>query len=349
MNNINIMKARKGSIYQSAPTKVKNKVMRRFSCFDGCGADLTSCENYDEALLTADLDYGASKETLHLSDGTQVPDTYAFVKSDDPTVILGINGKQYTAIDNRTAFQYAEELVNEGVARYELGGATKGAKNTLDYAKSFLVLRGDDFEIEDDLYNSFISFSNSFDGSSGISFQIVCQRLVCLNGMCRFLGGKQNQLRINIQHSKTAENRIRVAREIMKKRLDDIEWIKAEAKAFMGVEFTKAEFEKEIIPHVLKQQKLVSDDATAERKRGAGNIEKIVNELCQAYAADDIANYTNSAYKVLLALTDWESHSEPLRDTSNASLYMSRVAKGMLASASVAQYIANTRGIKVYR
>lgn len=349
MNNINIQKTRNGSLYQSAPAKVKNKVMRRFSMFDGTGADLTTCENYDEALLTAELDYGATKETLHLSDGTQVPDTFAFVKSDDPSIILGINGKQYTAVDNRTAFQYAEELVNEGVARYELGGASRGAKNTMDYGKSFLVLRGDDFEIGEDLYNSFIGFSNSFDGSSGITFQIICQRLVCLNGLTRFLGGKKNQLRVNIQHSNSAPHRIQVAKAIMKKRLEDIEWIKAEAKAFMGVKFTKAQFEKEIIPHVLKQQKLVQDDATAERKRGAGNIEKVVFDLCQAYAADDIANYTNSAYKVLLALGDWESHAEPLRDCQNASLYLNRVTKGMLATASVAQYIAETRGVKVIR
>lgn len=349
MANIIINKDRKGSIYNSAPAKVKGKMMRRFSAFDSTGRDLTTCESYDEALLTAGLDYGATKEKLFLLDGTEVPGHYAFTKSDDSSIILGINGEQYTSVDNRSAFDVADEIVQEGYARYEVGGPSLGAKNTVDYAKSFLVLRGDDFEIEDDNYQSFIVFRNSFDGSSGVSYQVLCQRLVCLNMLTRYLRSKKEQLSINIQHSRTAENRIRIAREIVKKRLEDIEVIKAEAKAFIGTKMTKAEFEKEIIPMVLKEMKLVKEDSAEERKRGAGNIEQTVYRLCQAYNMDDTQNFENSAYRILLALSDFETHAEALRDTQNQHLYFNRALKGMVLTSAVAQYIANTRGIQIIR
>lgn len=342
---INIITDNNSNKYNSAPAKVKNKVMRRFSMFDNTGCDLTRCDNYEEALLTAGLDYGATKEKLFLGDGTEVPNNFAYVKSDDPSIILGINGKQYTAVDNRTAFEVADELVEEGFGRYEVGGASIGCQNTMDYAKAFLVLRGDDFEIGDDCYNSFVVFQNSFDGSSGVNFQVLCQRLVCLNGLTRFLNTKKNQLRINIQHSKTAEDRIKIAKEVIKKRVEDIDIIKAEAEAFIGTKMTKAEFEKEIIPLVLKQQKLVIDGQ--ERQRGEERIEKVVYELCQAYAMDDTANYENSAYRIILALSDYETHGGVLKDTKNPSLYLNRALKGFILTSAVAQYIAQTRGINM--
>lgn len=344
-NNINIITNNNRSLYNSAPVKVKNKVMRRFSLFDGTGNDLTACNNYDEALLTSGLDYGAKQEKLYLADGTELPSNFAFTKSDDPSVILGVNGKQYTAVDNRTAFNVAEELVEEDGFRYELGGASIGCQNVVDYAKAFLVLRGDDFEIGDDAFNSFIVLQNSFDGSSGVNFQVICQRLACLNGLTRYLGGKKNQLRINIQHSKTAESRIEIAKTIIKQRVEDIAYIKKEAEALIGIRMTKQEFEKEIIPLVLKEQKLVVDGQ--ERQRGQERIEKVVYELCQAYAMDDTANYENTAYRTILALSDYETHSTGLRDTKNPSLYMNRALKGFVLTSAVAMYIAQTRGLNV--
>lgn len=341
-NNINIINGGNNQ-YNSAPAKVKGKVMRRFSMFDGTGVDLTTCNNYDEALLTSGLDYGARQEKLYLHDGTELPSNFAFVKSDDPTIILGVNGSQYTAVDNRTAFGVADELVQEGNFRYEVGGPSLGCQRTVDYAKAFLTLRGDDFTIGDDVYNSFVVFQNSFDGSSGVNFQVICQRLVCLNGLTRYLGSKKQQLRINIQHSRTAEDRIRIARDVIKQRVEDIEIIKKEAAAFIGTRMTKAEFQKEIIPLVLRQQKLVVDGQ--DRQRGQERIEQVVHQLCQAYEMDDTANYENSAYRIILALSDYETHGGVLKDTKNPSIYLNRALKGFAITTAVAQYIANTRHI----
>ena len=166
-----------------------------------------------------------------------------------------------------------------------------------------------------------------------------------MNGMVRYLGGKENQIKINIQHSRTASERIKTANKIIMKRQNDIEIIKKEAQAFIAQGFTRKEFEKEIIPLVLESKKLVEKDK--ERERGHERVEQVVSELLQAYNADDVQNYSNNAYRTILAISDYESHAAPLRDTGNGQVYMNRIIKGMALTTAVAQYIAKTRNIAV--
>lgn len=331
--------------YYQTERNTRNKILRRFSMFDGVGLDLTNARSFDDALNMAGLDYTAEKAPIFLENGNMIENNFAVVKSDSPEYVLGIVGNQYQAVSNRDAFAIAEEIVNEGYASYEVGGPSMKSKNTLDFAKSFLVLRGDDFNVGDDLFNSFVIFNNSFDGSTGVQYRVICQRVVCMNGMVRYLGGKENQLRINIQHTRTANDRIKTANKIIMKRQNDIELIKKEAEAFTAQRFTRQEFEKEIIPLILREKKMVENDK--ERERGYDRIDQVVSELLTAYNADDVQNYADNAYRTILAISDYESHSAPLRETGNGQIYMNRIIKGMALTTAVAQYIANTRGIAI--
>lgn len=329
--------------YYNTNMKTREKVLRRFSMFDGTGADLREAKSYEEALNSANINYSAEKKPIYLADGTEITGHYATVKSDDETAVLGIVGDQYTAVDNKTAFSVAEELHKQGW-NFEVGGPAIGARNTVDYAKSFLVLKGDDFNVGDDPYNTFAVLNNSYDGSSGVICRILCQRVWCLNASVRYLGGSKNQLQISVQHSKTANERISVANQIMMERVKEIEEIKKEAELFIGTQMSKKEFENEIIPLILKKKGLVEKDK--ERERGEDRIAKVVSQLCQAYEADDTQNYNNTAYKVILALQDFETHASPLRDTQNPHLYMNNIMKGMVLTTAVAQYIATTKNLK---
>jgi len=330
------------SNYFDENSRTRAKILRRFSMFDGVGLDLRGVESYDQALSDAGLDYTAEKKPMFLENGIQIPNAFASVKSGTDDV-LGVVGNQYHPVSNRDAFAIAEEIVNNGWGNYEVGGPSYGTKGTLKYSKAFMVVRGDDFEVGDDTFNSFVIFNNSFDGSTGVTYRVVCQRVVCMNGMVRFLGGKKNQLQINIQHSKTAQDRIVAAKLIMRDKLDEVEQIKREAEMFKGTQMTREQFEKEIIPLVLKEKRLVDNDA--DRQRGKERVATVISQLIQAYNADDVQNYTNSAYRAILAISDFETHAAPLRDCGNAQFYMNNVTKGMMLTTAVASYIASTRGL----
>lgn len=335
----------------------KNKVLKRFSMFDGTGADLTNCESYEEALGTAQLDYTGIKVPIFIKANEEeyepVQDHYCVIKSDDPSKHIGVVGKDYKPVSNREAFGIAEELYEHGGMRFEVGGPSIGSKKVTDYSKSFLVMRGDDIKIDaldmTEVFNTFVVIRNSYDGSSGCQYRVILQRLVCLNGMTRYLGDKKSQLFINVQHSKSVLDKIQIANEALKNRTQEIEAIKAEIEAFSKVSFTKAQFDKEIIPLVLKQMKLKPLETTKDELTPA-DIEKrelVISRLWNAYQADDTQNYNNTVYKVALAMSDFETHAEPLRDTQNPSLYCNRVLQGMVLTTGVMRYIAETRGIKV--
>ena len=331
------------SNYYNTNENLRNKILRRFSMFDNAGLDISNETDYESALHAAGLDYEVTKVPIYLDGGIKIPNKYSTVRNGYENESLGIVGKSYTPINNIDAFDVAKEIVDNGDASYEVGGACVGSADKVDYSKAFLVLRGEDFEVGDDTFNSFIVFNNSFNGTTGIQYKVICQRVVCLNGMVRFLGGKKSQLFINIQHCHSAPDRIREAREIILGRVKELEAIRHEAEMFKSMNFTRQQFEKQIVPFVLKQKGLVKDDK--ERARGQERIEKTVSELIQAYNADDTQNYNNTAYKVILALSDYETHASPLRDTGNGQIYMNRILKGMVLTTAVANYLAACNGI----
>ena len=322
----------------------RDKVLRRFSVFDSAGHDLRGCDTLETALETAGINYGGELQSVYLQDGTEIPNNYCVTKSTDGTP-LGIVGKSYRPVANMEAFGVAGELVDNHGFKFEVGGASIGARNITDYAKTFMVLRGEDIRIGKDdgeLFNTFVVFRNSFDGSSGIQYRVVMQRLVCLNGMTRYLGGKKSQLWINIQHSESANSRIEIANQAIRNYSAEIAAIRAEAIAFIETPFTRAEFEREIVPTLLKSMKFnIEDDSAANMQK----MQRVVQMLLSAYDAEDTANYNSTAYKVILAMTDFESHYEPMRNTNNPSLYMDRTLSGMMLTTAIATYIAQTRNV----
>ena len=330
--------------YYDSNSDTRNKILKRFSAFDGVGLDLRGVSDYDAALTAANIDYTAEKRAMFLENGIQIPNAFASVKAGTDEV-LGVVGNQYNPVSNREAFAVAKEIVEQGWGNYEVGGPSYGSRNMLNYSRAFMVIRGEDFQIGEDTFNSFVIFNNSFDGTTGVSYKIICQRVVCLNGMTRLLGGKRNQLQLNIQHSRNANERISLATSIMRDKINEIEQIKKEAEAFMQIGFTREQFEREIVPIVLREKKLV--EVEKERERGKERIDNIVSQLLQAYNADDVQNYESNAYRVILALSDFETHAAPLRDCGNSQYYLNNLTKGMLLTTAVARYIADTRGVVI--
>lgn len=331
------------SNYYNENADLKNKILKRFSMFDNAGLDLTNYTDYTEALKAAGLNYKVKKVPLYIEGGYEIPGRFATIKEDEPDKALGIVGSSYVPMNNEDAFELADELVKDMGYTYEAGGACVGAKDKVDYSRSFLVCRGEDFNIGDDTYNVFPVFRNSFDGTMGVQVMFIAQRVVCLNGMVRLLGGRKSQLYINIQHSKNTEEKLQKAKQLIISQNNEIEEIKREANLFINQKFTKAQFEKEIIPLILTKKGLVEKDK--ERERGQERIEKTVGELIQAYEAADTQNFNNTMYKVILALSDYETHASPLRNTGNGQIYMNRILKGMVLTTAVAQYFQNQYGV----
>ena len=332
--------------------KARAILLKRFSPMDGIGQDLRGITSYEEAMSKAKLDYTVEKKPLFLENGKRLENNYANVIAETDSV-LSVMGKDYTILNNMEAFRVAEDIVSKGEGTYETGGPSIGAKKTIDYGKSFLIVRHDDFQIFDDSYNSFTIFNNSFDGSSGFQAYFANLRLCCMNGVVRYFANMSKKVlpKFYIQHSKNAEQRLKVVGDMLQKQRDYLACIAKEAEILATTKFSKSEFQKEIIPMVLKEMKLIKEnkEENEERQRGQGRIEETILRLTSAYEASDVQNFNNTAYKVLLTMADFESHNEPFRNTNNPQIYFNRLLQGMVLTNVAVNHIIKTRNIMFNR
>ncbi|MDR1094151.1 MAG: DUF945 domain-containing protein [Clostridiales bacterium] len=224
--------------------KTLASVMRRFSPFDGTGVDLRGAGNYGDALKSAGLDFGIEQRAVRVGGGPfegRTLSRYRVNLRSDTGEDLGIVTTQYKPILHRDAFTVAETLKDGGYADYETGGIGRGSKNAADSSTGFLLMRHADAEIEGEQYQSFSYLRNTFDGSGGLSMKFVVVRLVCMNGLAReFQTGVGN---IVIRHTKSIDEKKKLAEQIMIRQDEYVRSLKAEAAKLLNIKMSRAEFQ----------------------------------------------------------------------------------------------------------
>ena len=346
LNQPNQIIANPNSKFNTAPKETLQKVYRnlaRASILDGMGfVDLRGCTSNEEALGKCGLLWRPVKVQTFLGDGTEIPHFYAVVKSDNLQEVLGIVKDQYQGAACLDAFASAEILNRMGEFKYDKGGSCYGAQNKMNHSKASLIMRADDIEVGGDIYQVFLVMNNSFDGSSGVKYMILFQRLVCLNGMMRYLGGKKNQFQINIQHTKSVHDRIKETNDILITKSNDVMGFRREFEILSNLKLSKEEVNHKIVPLFMKAMKLVGDK---QRERGEDRIARVLQQWALAYNADDVSNFIGTAWQVQLAISDYLSHADPLRDTKNPSLHFNNVTQGDVLTPVFRNYLKDQHGI----
>lgn len=107
-------------------------------------------------------------------DGTPILGYKANVRDYDQS-ILGVVSDRYQVVQNKEAFAFTDELLEDGV-RYETAGALQGGKRT------FLLARlPQRFIIAGDEISPYFVIMNSHDGSCAIKAAMTPVRVVCQN------------------------------------------------------------------------------------------------------------------------------------------------------------------------
>lgn len=313
----------------------------RFSFYYNVGTDLFGVNDIREALVKSGLDYKVERRPMFLEDGTLVKDQYCNIKIDDNTQ-LGAVGNKYTIVQNSDAFNFIDDIVNEGAA-FECAGSYKGPKDITDFSKTFVLLKQPDIKILGDEIRPFTLITNSFDGSGGVKAVDIPLRMVCKNGLHREFETAKKLNKIVIKHSSSALERIEAARSVLKHNRAYLMNLKAEAEALAMAKLNKAEYEDEIIPVVLGEMNLDDED----RSRGTDRVEAVRESLMKAYDMEDLNDFRGSAYGASLAVADFDSHNAPFRDTGNSQIYFQRVAGGMIIYNAVVNYLIQKFGIRV--
>jgi phage/plasmid-like protein (TIGR03299 family) len=287
--------------------------------FENAGTNFNNQHvSVQDALKLAGLQYDVQKVPVFLEDGSLVPNTYATQKSDDGTV-LGVVGKNYGIVQNTEAFDFVEALLSEG-AEIETAGYFK------DFSKTFITAKADTTQILGDNVDSYLLFTNSFDGSGSVRCMFTPVRVFCSNVLVRAF--KQASNKISIRHSTNVMDRLTIAQETFAYNQLYIDALKKESESLALQTVTREQYRQTLIPAVLQEMNLDINDTSKQRNKDRPF--EIQHQLLEVYDQDDLQNYNNTAYKAMQAIADFESHYEPARNKDNPQIYMQRVLGGMV-------------------
>lgn len=305
-----------------------NSQKERSLYFDGAGNDVVGALSSYEAMELGGLNYDVVKKEIMTADGLIIPDKFATVRT-DTNEVLGVVGKNYNIVQNSEGFAFVDDIISEG-AQYECAGTYDGGKGAWMCAKT------DPIKILDDDFDPYILFTNSFDGTGTIKAMFTPVRTFCSN--CFVKAEKQAQNKISIRHTRDAKDRLYIAKDTLLQHSRYLDSIKQFSEDMAVTQFTRDDFAK------LSEQLIPMKE---EYKQGMQErVEQARNELMVAYNEADLNNFNNSAYRALMAVSDYESHRQPIRQTNNQQIYLKRVMAGMVMLNTAMQYIKEHTGYR---
>ena len=290
----------------------------------------SNINSIEEAVKFAKINYTVEPKEIFLAGEKRIEDNFANVRSDNGAV-LGIVGKKYKIVQNQEAFSIIDPLIKEQrLSLTKIGSYDEGRK-------AFVIARSEPFTVLGENYENYFNFHNSFDGSGTVKVFFGILRQVCTNGL--MIADKKAKFAINIQHCKKAEIQLYEAHKI----INSNELYKVYITNLME-KLAETRFNKEQFAKLIDQLVEVNDNDSnimierAEEKR---------NELLKAYNQEDLNNFENSAFKALMAISDYESHFEPLRNTGNEMIYFQRIIAGMSLLNIALNFIKAETGFKL--
>ena len=267
----------------------------------GLGTKVMEAPASSEALSLAGLDWNVIQKPIVTEDGIPVPGFKANLRDVDEKV-LGVVTDRYKVVQNIDAFSFTDELLGEGIT-YETAGSLQEGRRTWILAKlpQKYIISGDEMI-------PYLVFMNSHDGTGSIKVAMTPIRVVCQNTLNLALSTAKRYWSTN--HTGDIRGK-----------LEDARYTLLYANAYM------AELGRSI--DQLNRQKLTDkqvyeyidalfpliDNATEQQLK---NLCKMKEEVKERYfSAPDLQHVGKNAYRFVNAVSDFATHSKPLRERAN--------------------------------
>ncbi len=292
----------------------KIEMPERKNYFEGLGVNLSNVTNLDTAIKLSGLDFEVEKRPMAfyrdvLDAETGETEQVAFPFEGQYVTIrkdtnepLGVVGKNYNILPNREAFDFLNDIMGSGAAKFETAGLYGGAK-------SFITIKTEGLDILGDTYSPYILLLNSFDGSGAVRAMFTNIRVFCSNCLARALKSAENK--ISIRHSNSLQTRLENARGLLAGHAGYLTEFKKEAETLAALPYTAQQYES-LVNDVLFP--INDEDTDIIKVRALAQREQAM----LAYNQDDLQNFNNSAWKVVQAIADLESHKMLFRQTETA-------------------------------
>ena len=255
--------------------------------------------NSYDALVAAGLDWNVESNPIYDANGNLIKGFKANTRSSDGKV-LGIVGNRYKIIQNVDAFQFTDNLIG-GDVRYETAGSLLGG------TKVWMLAKMPERKIAGDDVETYVAFTNTFDGKGSVRAIVTPVRVVCNNTLNLALSTAKRSW--SMRHQGNIEKKIEEAREALE--LTDIYM---EELAKQAERWANVTINEELVQKALNKLFPTKEDDSDLKKR---NIQDAKDQFMVCYFAPDIAKFRDSAWGFINAASDFVTHSEPKRRTEN--------------------------------
>jgi len=283
------------------PANVETMFYVRVPPWHGLGICVEEALSSYDALEKSGLDWSVTQRPIMTSAYEPIPGYRANMRSTDNRV-LGVVTDRYKVVQNHEAFAFTDALLGEGV-RYETAGSLNDGKKIWLLAKL-----PDKYFLEGEEIEPFLVFSNTHDGSGAIKVAMTPVRVVC-----------QNTLNLALSSSKRVWSTIHVGD--LASKMDEAHCTLSLAQSYMGklgaelhsLNRTRLSDAK-VMEYI--EMLLPMDDTPTEKHKN--NISRIREDLkIRYFDAPDLRYVPKSAYRFVCAVSDFATHSKPLRETAN--------------------------------
>lgn len=273
----------------------------RTAPWHGLGISVLEAPASRDALELAGLDWRVVQRELITEDGIQVAGFKANVRDQDNRV-LGVVTDRYKVVQNDEAFAFTDELLGEGIT-YETAGSLQEGRRTWILAKlpQRYIISGDEI-------TPYLVFMNSHDGTGAIKAAMTPIRVVC-----------QNTLNLALATAKRTWSTNHVGD--IRGKMEDAKYTLLYADKYMaelGKSINKLSrqklTDKQVYEYIDELFPLV-DNATEQQIK---NLRKMKEEVRDRYfLAPDLQHVGKNAYRFVNAVSDFATHSKPLRERAN--------------------------------
>lgn len=261
----------------------------------GLGTRVEEAPTSSDALKLAGLDWTIEGKPIYDAHGNEIHGYKANTRSSDGAV-MGIVGSRYTIVQNTDAFDFTDSLIG-GDVRYETAGSLRGGRQI------WLLAKMPEREIAGDAFEPYICFTNTHDGTGAVRACMTPIRVVCNNTLNLALSTAKRAW--STPHRGDVKSRLEEARETLQ--LADLYMTRLAEEADRLANETITDGEIVII---LDKMFELGKDATDRQKKTAQDAK---NEIVCCMLAPDLANFLNTKWGFLNAVSDYVGHAAPVR------------------------------------
>lgn len=278
---------------------VETMFYARETPWHGLGVRVENALSSADAIEKSGLNWEVTQHPVKTDDGIDIPGYKANIRSSD-NKILGVVTDRYKVVQNSEAFAFTDGLLGEGVT-YETAGSLSDGKKIWLLAKlpEKYTIMGENVE-------PYLVFSNSHDGNGAIRVAMTPVRVVC-----------QNTLNLALSTARRAWSMVHVGDLAAK--MEEARSTLELADKYMnglGAEFeklNKIQISDSKVMEYIEMLIPLEEDANDYRKK---NIERLREDLRVRYFdAPDLHHVARSGYRFVCAVSDFATHSTPLRES----------------------------------